>query len=183
MQAMDADLGNSMAKGVVWVSRQSRKGKMAVQRKRELGWMAFVTLFIFWIWMYQVRLWLAILLQDRSFSDFGGFVNVVLTTPEGWLFLAIGTGVGAILSAVLFTATVVSMPMLLDRETNFVTAMLTSLRVVSENPAVMLAWAAILSGAVLLSMLPAFLGLIVTLPVLGHTTWHLYQRAVPPEGQ
>lgn len=153
---------------------------MANQSKREMGWMAFVTLFIFWVWMYQIRLWLAIILQDASFSDFDGFLNTVFFTPEGWTFLAIGTCVGAFLSAALFTVTVVAMPMLLDRETNFVSAMLTSIRVVTENPVVMLTWAAIISITMLVSIVPAFLGLIFTLPILGHTTWHLYQRVVQP---
>lgn len=153
---------------------------MAHQRKREMGWMAFVTLFIFWVWFYQIRLWLAIILQDASFSDLDGFLNTVFFTPEGWTFLAVGTCVGAGLSAVLFSVTVVAMPLLLDRDTDFITAMLTSVRVVTENPVVMLSWAAIISVTVLLSLVPAFLGLIVTLPILGHTTWHLYQRAVAP---
>lgn len=153
---------------------------MAHQRKRELGWMAFVTLFIFWVWVYQVRLWLAVILQDASFSDFDGFLNAVLFTPEGWTFLAIGTCAGAVLSAALFTVTVVAMPLLLDRDTNFVSAMLTSIQVVTQNPVVMLSWAAIISLTMVVSLVPAFLGLVVTLPILGHTTWHLYQRAVPP---
>lgn len=153
---------------------------MANQRKREMGWMAFVTLFIFWVWSYQVRLWLAVILQDASFSDFSGFMNAVFFTPDGWIFLTIGTCAGAVLSAVLFSVTVVAMPMLLDRDTNVVSAMVTSVRVVKENPVVMLTWAAIISVTMLLSLVPAFLGLIVTLPILGHTTWHLYQRAVPP---
>ena len=56
--------------------------------------------------------------------------------------------------------------------------------VVTENPVVMLTWAAIISVTILLSLVPAFLGLIFTLPILGHTTWHLYQRAGPlAEGQ
>jgi uncharacterized membrane protein len=154
---------------------------MADQRKREMGWMAFVTLFILWVWFYQVRLWLAVILQDASFSDFEGFLTAVFFTAEGWTFLAVGTLVGAGLSAVLFSVTVIAMPMLLDRETDVVTAMLTSLRVVAENPVVMLGWAAIVSASMVLSLLPAFLGLIVTLPILGHTTWHLYRRALPPD--
>jgi len=153
---------------------------MARQRQREMGWMAFVTLFIFWVWMYQIRLWLAILLQGSSFSDFEGFLAIIFFTPEGWTFLAIGTCVGAFLSAVLFTVTIIAMPMLLDRESDFVTAMITSVRVVSENPSVMLTWAALISITMLVSLLPAFLGLIITLPILGHTTWHLYQRVVQP---
>ncbi|CUH49620.1 DUF2189 domain-containing protein [Ruegeria atlantica] len=178
------------AAGLYEMSRRLQNGErfgwseiltvMANQRKREMGWMAFVTLFIFWVWIYQIRLWLAITLQNASFSDFEGFLNIVFFTPQGWTFLAIGTCVGAFLSAVLFSVTVVAMPMLLDRETNFVSAMLTSLRVVAESPGVMLTWAAIISVTVLLSLVPAFLGLIFTLPILGHTTWHLYQRAVPP---
>ncbi|WP_170769394.1 DUF2189 domain-containing protein [Ruegeria lacuscaerulensis] len=178
------------AAGLYEMSRRLQKGQafgwsdiltvMAHQRKREMGWMAFVTLFIFWVWVYQVRLWLAIILQNASFSDLDGFLNIVFFTPQGWTFLAVGTAIGAFLSAVLFSVTVVAMPMLLDRETNFVSAMLTSIRVVTENPVVMLSWAAIISVTMLLSLVPAFLGLIFTLPILGHTTWHLYQRAVPP---
>ena len=178
------------AAGLYEMSRRMQKGEsfgwsdiltvMAHQRKREMGWMAFVTLFIFWVWMYQVRLWLAIILQDASFSDFDGFLDTVFFTPEGWTFLAIGTCAGALLSAALFTVTVIAMPLLLDRDIDFVTAMLTSVRAVRENPVVMLGWAAIISVTMLLSLIPAFLGLIFTLPILGHTTWHLYQRAVPP---
>lgn len=153
---------------------------MANQRKREMGWMAFVTLFILWIWFYQFRTVLVIVLQDSSFSDLEGFFRVAFFISEGWTFLAIGTCVGAFLSAVLFSVTVVAMPMLLDRDIDFITAMLTSVRVVTENPAVMLAWAAIITVIMLLSLVPAFLGLIFTLPILGHTTWHLYQRAVTP---
>ena len=178
------------AAGLYEMSRRLQKGEgfgwsdiltvMANQRKREMGWMAFVTLFVLWIWFYQFRTVLVIVLQDSSFSDFDGFLNTVFLTSEGWVFLAIGTCVGALLSAVLFTLTVVAMPLLLDREIDFVSAMLTSIRVVAENPVVMLTWAAIITVTMLLSLVPAFLGLIFTLPILGHTTWHLYQRAVAP---
>ena len=178
------------AAGLYEMSRRLQKGEsfgwseiltvVANQRNREMGWMAFVTLFIFWVWVYQVRLLLAIILQDASFSDFEGFLNTVFFTPPGWTFLLFGTCIGALLSAALFSVTVIAMPMLLDRETNFVSAMITSVRVVTENPVVMLTWAAIISVTMLLSLMPAFLGLIVSLPVLGHTTWHLYQRAVSP---
>lgn len=178
------------AAGLYEMSRRMQRGErfgwadiltvMTRQSRREMGWMAFVTLFVFWVWMYQIRLWLAIILQDASFSSMDGFLNAVFFTPEGWTFLAIGTCSGAILSAALFSVTVIAMPMLLEREVDFVTAMITSVRVVTENPLVMLTWAAIISVTMLLSLLPAFLGLIFTLPILGHTTWHLYQRAVSP---
>jgi uncharacterized membrane protein len=178
------------AAGLYEMSRRLQKGEsfgwseiltvMVNQRKREMGWMAFVTLFIVWVWFYQFRTVLVIVLQDSSFSDLEGFFSTVWFTQEGWTFLAIGTCVGAFLSAVLFTLTVVAMPMLLDQEIDFISAMLTSIRVVRENPVVMLAWAAIITVTMLLSLAPAFLGLVFTLPILGHTTWHLYQRAVTP---
>ena len=176
--------------GLYEMSRRLEKGEgfgwaeiltvMANQRKREMGWMAFVTLFVLWIWFYQFRTVLVIVLKDASFSDLDGFVNTVLFTSEGWTFLAIGMCVGACLSAVLFTVTVVAMPMLLDRDIDFVSATITSVRVVVENPVVMLGWAAIITATILVSLVPAFLGLIFTLPILGHTTWHLYQRATSP---
>ncbi|MCV6593784.1 MAG: DUF2189 domain-containing protein [Silicimonas sp.] len=177
------------AAGLYEMSRRRQRGEafgwsdilgvMLRQRRREMGWMAFVTLFIFWVWMYQVRLWLALLLQNSSFSDFEGFLTIVFFSPQGWMFLAIGTCIGAFLSAVLFTVTVIAMPMLLDREVDFVSAMLVSIRVVRNNPVTMLTWAALITATMVVSLVPAFLGLIVTLPILGHTTWHLYQRAVP----
>ncbi len=78
----------------------------------------------------------------------------------------------------LFSITVVSLPLLLDREIDFVTAMITSFGTVQDNPVVMLGWGAIIAGLLFLAMLPAFLGLFVVLPVLGHATWHLYRRAL-----
>jgi Predicted integral membrane protein len=102
----------------------------------------------------------------------------VTTTPEGLLFLIVGTAVGAVLATVLFAATVISMPLLLDYDLDFVTAMITSARVVLENPLPMLGFGAIIAVSAILAMLPAFLGLFVVLPVLGHATWHVYRRAI-----
>jgi uncharacterized membrane protein len=154
--------------GVIWA-----------QRRRELAWMAFVVLFVQIMWMYQVRLLLALFLGFQSFASFSVFVEVVVTTPEGLMFLLIGNIVGAALSVVLFSLTVVSFPMLLDREVDFITAMITSVRAVVTSPKPMIGWALIITVTMLLSMLPVFAGLLVTLPVLGHTTWHLYRKLVP----
>lgn len=147
----------------------------------EIGWMAFVTLFIFIMWMYQVRLLMALLLGlNVSFSSFHEFISVVLTTNEGLVFLAVGNLDGALLSLVLFSLTVVSFPLLLDRECDFITAMITSVRAVVTSPLPMIGWAAAIVAVLIVSAMPAFLGLIVTLPILGHTTWHLYRRIVAP---
>jgi uncharacterized membrane protein len=105
---------------------------------------------------------------------------VVLTTNEGLLFLAIGNAVGAALSLILFSLTVVSFPLLLDRDVDFVTAMITSVRAVVTSPLPMISWAALIVILLAVSAMPYFLGLVVTLPVLGHTTWHLYRRIIAP---
>ncbi|WP_417768438.1 DUF2189 domain-containing protein [Stappia sp.] len=155
--------------GVVWE-----------QRRREIAWMAFVVLFVQIMWMYQVRLLLALFLGFKSFASFSAFAEVVVTTPEGLMFLLIGNVVGAVLSVILFSLTVVSFPMLLDRDIDFITAMITSVRSVVTSPKPMIGWAILVTATLLVSMLPLFMGLVVALPVLGHTTWHLYRKLVPP---
>lgn len=158
-------------------------GDMAktLRSRSEIGWMAFVTLFIFIMWMYQVRLLMAILLGlNASFASVREFLNVVLTTNEGLLFLAAGNVDGAVLSLILFSLTVVSFPLLLERDVDFVTAMITSIRAVAMSPAPMIGWAAVIVVLLIVSAMPFFLGLMITLPVLGHATWHLYKRVVAP---
>ena len=151
------------------------------QHRRELGWMAFVMLFIFWIWMYQIRTLVAVFFGFHGFATFQDFLGVLFTTSNGITFLVVGHIVGAIISMVLFSLTVISCPLLLEREVDFVTAMVTSIRAVAASPIVMLAWGAFVVLSVILSALPAFLGLLVILPVLGHATWHLYKRVVVEE--
>lgn len=149
--------------------------------RTEIGWMAFVSLFIFLMWMYQVRFLMALLLGlHASFASVQEFLNVVLTTNEGLLFLAIGNLDGAVLSLILFSLTVVSFPLLLERDVDCVTAMITSVRAVVTSPVPMIGWAATIVVLLIVSALPFFLGLTITLPVLGHTTWHLYRRIVAP---
>jgi uncharacterized membrane protein len=95
------------------------------------------------------------------------------------MFLIVGNVIGAALSLILFSLTVVSFPLLLDRDdVDCVTAMITSVRAVVANPAPMIGWAAVIVVLMIVSALPFFLGLLVTLPVLGHATWHLYRRIV-----
>ncbi len=164
-----APLSWSRVLGVIWD-----------QHRRELGWMAFVTLFIFWIWVYQARTLFVVFFGSKGFASYDGFVEAVFTTSNGWLFLVVGHIVGAIIAMVLFVLTVVSFPLLLDRECDFVTAMITSIRAVATSPVIMGGWGLFVVTSVVLAALPGFLGLLIVLPILGHATWHLYRRVVRP---
>ena len=150
------------------------------QRKGEIAWMGFFMIFVLVIWMYQVRMLLALFLGMKAFSGFDGLVQMIFTTEAGLYFLLAGHAWGAALAMIVFVLTVVSIPLLLDREYDIVTAIVTSVKAVKQNAKPMLVWGAIVIGALFVSSLPAFLGLIVTLPVLGHATWHLYRRTIEP---
>ncbi|MEQ9519453.1 MAG: DUF2189 domain-containing protein [Parvibaculum sp.] len=150
------------------------------QRGRELSFMAFVMLFVFWVWMYQIRLLIALCLGLVSFASFDEFLTVVFTTTNGWVFLGAGHIVGAALALILYSITVISMPLLLEREIDIVTAMITSVKTVIESPFIMLGWGIIVTLSVMIACLPFFAGLLFILPILGHTTWHIYRKAVVP---
>jgi uncharacterized membrane protein len=120
-----------------------------------------------------VRLLVAFFMGYKGFASLDGFI-VALTGQSGLTFLAIGTVIGALLSFVLFCSTVIAMPMLLHRDVDFITALITSWRSVFENLPAMILFGIIIAVLTFLSLIPMFLGLIIVLPVLGHATWHLY---------
>ena len=156
--------------GVVWA-----------QHRREIGWMAFVVLFVFTAWMYQVRLLLALFIGFEPIASYADFFHALFTTPNGLIFLAVGHVVGAILAVILFSLSVISFPILLDRDIDFITAMITSVQTVVKNPLPMLGWAFVVVMLLIAASLPMFLGLVVVLPILGHATWHIYRMAIEPE--
>ncbi len=107
-----------------------------------------------------------------------GFAGQVFTTPAGWTLIVVGGGVGFLFAVVVFALSVVSFPMLLDRNVGVMTAVQTSIRAVVANPVTMAVWGGIVIGILFLGALPLFVGLAVALPVLGHATWHVYRKVV-----
>jgi uncharacterized membrane protein len=142
----------------------------------QLSLMAVMVIIIFGFWVILARGIFAIFFAQ---SGIGQETVGMLLSAQGVAMLAVGTLVGALIALALFSITVVSLPMLLDRDVDFVTAMIASLEVVRQNSTTMMQWAGLIAVVLLVSMLPVFLGLLIALPVLGHSTWHLYRRAVP----
>ncbi|PWQ98027.1 DUF2189 domain-containing protein [Leucothrix pacifica] len=93
-------------------------------------------------------------------------------------FLGIGTIVGAIFAAVVFCVGAFSIPMLMDRTVDAVTAVLSSIAAVLKNKFTMAVWGLVIIGSVLLGIVTGFIGLVVILPVIGHATWHAYQEVI-----
>jgi uncharacterized membrane protein len=109
------------------------------------------------------------------------FADQVLTTSAGWNLIFVGTGVGFLFAVLVLTIGAVSFPLLLDRDVGAAVALLTSIRVVVENPVTMALWGLIVAALLVIGSIPFLLGLTVVMPVLGHATWHLYRRAVEPD--
>jgi uncharacterized membrane protein len=141
--------------------------------------MGVIVFVAFSFWMIVAHAIFAIFMAESGLGANGGSESLAaLMTPEGLAMLTVGSAVGGVMALAFYAMTVISLPMLVDRKVSFPTAIIASFAVVRGNPAVMLAWAAIIAGLLAAAMIPAFIGLLVALPVLGHATWHLYMRAV-----
>lgn len=136
---------------------------------------------IFLIWLAVAQAIYVANFGYASPASIGQFVGEVLRTPAGWHLVIEGTGVGFLFAVTVLTMSVVSFPLLLDRDVGAAVALLTSIRVVATNPLTMALWGLVVTALLVLGSLPFFLGLAVVMPVLGHTTWHLYRRAVEPD--
>ncbi|KAA8610468.1 hypothetical protein AL036_00065 [Salipiger aestuarii] len=143
------------------------------QSKRQLPSICAVIVIVFLFWFFLGHMIFALFLGLSVMTNVSSSPEVFLTS-NGITMLLIGTAVGAGFAALLYMITVLALPMLLDREIDFVTAMIASFQYVAAQPVLMFGWAGFIALATLLAMLPAFLGLFVVLPVLGHATWHLY---------
>ncbi|MBY6046787.1 DUF2189 domain-containing protein [Vannielia litorea] len=154
------------------------------ERARQIPWIGAIIVIYFLFYTFFAHMLFAVFLGPRALINISEGLTALMT-PAGYRMIAAQLLFGAAVALLLYALTVVSIPFALDREVDFITAMLTSLAVVRQNPVVMLAWAALLAGLLLAAMLPWFLGLLIALPVLGHATWHLYERALihPPESR
>jgi uncharacterized membrane protein len=135
-----------------------------------------MAIFLLWLavahWIYVANI------GSLPMPSLAAFIDRILNTPEGFRVIVLGNVIGFVFALVVLTISVVSFPLLLDRDVGAVEAVLTSYRAVRKNPMVMAAWGLIVAGSLVIGSLPFLLGLTVVMPVLGHTTWHLYRKVV-----
>ncbi|QDY71329.1 DUF2189 domain-containing protein [Qingshengfaniella alkalisoli] len=133
---------------------------------------------IFVAWLFAANAIYAQTIGLRPPPSLGAFLFDTLSTGAGWWMIIAGTAVGFCFAVAVLMISFVSFPLLLDRKVGLPMAVVTSSKVVMRNPGPAAAWGLIVAASLLIGSIPALLGLIVALPVLGHATWHLYRKAV-----
>ena len=181
-------LGPVLAVGIYELSRRREKGLPVtwlnafdiLRSPSILGIVAIglLLLAVFVAWIVAAKLILLATIGSDGPASVAAFQHEVFETPAGTRLMVIGNLVGFCFAVLVLALTVVSVPMLLDREVSPVLAVQTSLRVIWANPVPMALWGLIVAACLLLGAIPLFIGLAVAMPVLGHATWHLYRRVV-----
>ena len=151
---------------------------VVAQKDRQIPSMAMVILLMFMFWVFIAHTTFALFMGVSSLTNITSSPEVMLQ-GRGLIMLAVGTVIGGGFAAVLFSMTVVGMPLILDREVDLITAIITSFQAVAANPLVLGAWALIIAAGLFAGIVPLFLGLFIVLPVLGHASWHMYRRLMP----
>ena len=144
-------------------------------RTAQLGIFGFVLLVLEMLWGRSAMVVFAV--SFDGMPDFKGSL-LALLDPENIGFISAWLVVGAIFAGLIFSISVISIPMILHRQTDAITAGLTSLRLVLTQTPVLLVWGALITLIVVLAMLPGFAGLLIAGPVIGHASWHAYRAAV-----
>lgn len=140
--------------------------------------LGLVLLGLFALWLFAANFIYTVTLGPDAPVSALAFARDAVTTPEGWTMTAIGIGVGFLFALLVLAISVVSFPLLLDRNVGVRQAVATSFRAVRQNPGPMAMWGLIIAGGLVIGAIPLLVGLAIVLPILGHATWHLYRKVV-----
>lgn len=152
-------------------------GVVFAQKDRQLPSMAMVILLMFMFWVFVAHTIFALFMGLSALTNITTSPGVLFEGNGPWMLL-VGTVIGGGFAVALFSFTVAGLPLLLEKEVDFISAIILSVQVVLANPVAMLAWGLAIAACLFAGMVPMFLGLFVVLPVLGHASWHMYRRVL-----
>jgi uncharacterized membrane protein len=181
-------LGPLAAVGLNEMSRRRELGKdvswvdaFGVLRSPSIGGIVgfgLLLIAIFLLWLATADAIYVLTLGPKPPVSIAAFAHDVFTTAAGWTMIVLGVGIGFLFAVITMAISVVSFPLLLDRDVKMETAIWTSVQAVAANPLPMAVWGLIVAVGLVIGSLPCLLGLVIVMPVLGHATWHLYRRVV-----
>lgn len=183
-------VGPLLAVGLYEMSRKLAKGE-SVTRKDvafvstaapvQLAFIGVLLSLMLLAWIRIATLLFAIFFGVESIPPFEQFFPALILEPRGLALLVVGTLVGGAIATVVFATAVVSVPMLLERDIDAVTAIITSVKAVKDNLGPMMLWAWLILVLTTFGIATLFVGLVVTFPLVGHATWHAYKEVIAPE--